>query len=491
MTTHSKQLNPLLRSILKITEGVMSIITPKERAVTTWDVYQAAQAQLNDLGTSNDYGDVVPLGYVKDVYIDSGNNTFCLYTKGDGKLYTMTVTVDDQSQITFGPETEVFMEFTPVSRSAIRVQRSADGTARWFAAPACTAVLNRSGEIDSTKLFDSFVEYIERTGEYPSMDFFHLDERLTFGVADLVFRDGVNLVISGTFDGSDFANAAIEAIERDGDYWGLSIAYLPTEYPENIRSQEGIEIPVFNAGILRFVSLLPEDTAASILTSISVEEGVNRMNAIQEKALRELTGDNVVLFEQMKEQLKNNNRQADEPGVITRKKQSVLAVKNSAKPVAAKPVATPATPATETPVVEREISDDDIEALFSSEKFQTKFGEFIEARATAAANDDDAEEGEEAAEEPVAAATEEARAIAALSKNVTDLTKIVTELQKERQVEQEIEDDLPEKLIQARIRRPRGSSATILPSHLRNEDRQSISLAEVANRTLSNVGADK
>lgn len=490
MTTHDKRMNPLLRSILNITEGVMSMLTPKERAVTTWDVWQAAQNYLGDLGTSNDFGDVVPIGYVKDVYIDSGNQIFCLYTKGDGKLYTMQVNVDDQSQITFGDETEVFMEFTPVSRSAIRVQRMADGKSRWYAAPACTAVLNRDGEIDSTKLFDSFIEYIDRTGEYPDMDFFHLDDRLTFGKADLVFRDGVNLVISGTFDDSEIAKAAIEAIERDGDYWGLSIAYLPTEYPETIRSSQGVKIEVFNAGILRFVSLLPEDTAASILTRISVEREVNLMNAAQEKALRELTGDNDKLFDQMKETLKNNNRQASEPGVITRKgKGNVLAVKNSAAP-AAKPAVKDA-PVTETPVVEREFSDDDIDALFKSEKFAERFGEFLEARAATEEPEADGEEApveEPAVEAPVVAtSTDEIRA---LTKVVTELSKTVTAMQKARAVEEEVEGDLPERLNQAKIVRPRGT-ATILPSQLRNQDRQSISLAEVANRTLQNVGADK
>jgi hypothetical protein len=493
MTTHAEK--GILRSMLDILQGVMDLLKPKERAVTMWDVYSAAQAQLNDLGTTNDFGDVVPLGYVKDVYLDSGNNVFCLYTKGDGKLYTMAVNIDDQSQITFGEETEVFMEFTPVSRSAIRIQRMKDGTARWYAAPACTAVLNRSGEIDSTKLFDSFVEYIERTGEYPEMDFFHLDERLVFGKADLVFRDGVNLVICGTFDNSDVAKAAIEAIERDGDYWGLSIAYLPTEQPELIGSTEGVTIPVFNAGILRFVSLLPEDTAASILTRISVEKEVNRMNAAQEKALREMCGDgNEKLFDQLKEQLKNNNRQASEPGVITRGKPNVLAVKNSAKPAATKAVAAKTAPETpEAPVsVERELNDEDLDALFGNEKFQAKLNDFLEARATSSETEEPVEEEGEGEEEPVTEPVAESAGdeVRALITSVNALTKKVEAWEKQRAAEAAEADDLPEKISIKQIIRPRGRS-TILPQSLVAEGRQDVALADVANNTLSRINAGK
>src|SRR6185503_16507019 len=107
-------------------------------------------------------------------------------TRNDGKLYKVPVTVDADSQVTLGEEQLVVMDFKPVTARSLTVQRQADGQVRWFAMPACTAVLNRVGEIDSRALFDSFVDHIERGGAYPELDFFHLGERLILGKADWV-----------------------------------------------------------------------------------------------------------------------------------------------------------------------------------------------------------------------------------------------------------------------------------------------------------------
>lgn len=463
-------------------------LLPQERAVRVWDIMSFVQTQLELQGTMNEYGDVIPNGYVMDVYIDDAG-TFAIVTR-DGKLFKIPVFVDDQSQMTLGEAAEVYMEFSPVTRQldsdgklkpSVRVQRQADGAVRWYAMPACTAFLNRSGEIDSRKLFDSFVEYAERQNDFPELDFYHLGERLVLGKADMLFRDGVNFCATGLFDESDIARAAAQSIEDKGGYWGLSIAYLPTKDPEKIRSTEGVEIPVFNDGICRFISLLPEDTAASILTSISTEKEVNRMNDAQRKALQELTGGDNDLFKTIEGQLKENNRVATQPGVVVRQ--------TAPAPIAQAQTPAPATPSA--PLTKREIGEAFLEFLGSDEFKGAVKDAVTEARKADGPDEEDEEETETAdTEEAVATPVAEAR-----SKNPTLEAKVDALLaqmeafgkSREASVE-EVLADLPAKVARARIVRPRGA-ATMLPESLNTKERQSLDLAEIAEQTLSKIDA--
>ena len=487
--TIQTQSNPIVRffqGMIKLATDLMPAKESKERAVRVWEIMNYVQKQLDTAGTINEFGETESSGYVLDVYIDD-TGTFAIVTRSDGKLYKIPVFVDDQSQVTTGSEVEVFMEFTPVSRN-LMVQRQADGTVRWYAMPACTAFLNRSGEIDSRALFDSFVEYAERVNEFPELDFYHLGERVVLGKADMLFRDDVNFCATGVFDDSDIARAAIQSLETNGDYWGLSIAYLPTKEPEKIRSAEGVEIPVFNDGICRFISLLPEDTAASILTSITTQEEVNRMNEKQKEALKVLTGSDTKLFDAIAEKLDANNRSAAEPGVIVRQTNAPAVTKAKAA-APAKTLAAAATPAAKptTDPVKRALSDEDIAAMFGSDAFkQAVSGIYAEMRAAESAADGDEEGEEEPVEEPADETAAEARSVRDL---LVELIEKVDGVSKNRDAEvQEILDDLPTKVAKARIVRPRGS-ATMLPGALTVQERRSLPLAQLANRTLEKMGA--
>jgi hypothetical protein len=391
---------------------------------------------------------------------------FAIVTKGDGKLYKMPVTVGADSQITVGEMVEVVTEFAPVSRQQMSIKRQKDGQVRWFAFPACTAVLNRSGEIDSRALFDSFVEYAERTENYPELDFFHLGESLTLGKADWIGRDGVSYCASGVFDDSPVARAAIKSIEDNPGYWGLSIAYVPTKEPEVIRSQDGIEINVFNAGINRFISLLPEDTAASILTSIHTKEDeVNRMNEKIEKALKKLTGDDEALFTELADKLEGVTRSAE--GMISREEGK----QESA------------------PEVKREITEDDIAMIVASDAFKTAVGEIVAAKMADAAamveeiKEDAKDEGKQ--EERQA----DPPAVDRMAEFLTALDEVkasIAELTKERKAEKEIEDDMPAKIRNKQnIVRPR---AAILPSGV-NKNARGANYAELAARVTEKMNA--
>lgn len=302
--------------------------------------------------------------WVIDVYLND-KGAFALVTKSDGKLYKVPVTVGKDNAIVTGEYVEVFMEALPVTGRQVQVVRTANGQTRWFAVPACTAVLNRSGEIDSTKLFDSFVEHIMRTKEFPVLDFYHMGENIELGVADWVGRDGVAYCASGIFHDTPIARAAAKSLEDNPGYWGLSIAYLPTSEPTKIRTTEGTEIPVYNAGVNRFISLLPENAAASILTSISTVEEKKRMNENVLQALRKLTGDDPELVKQFEMKIDGVNRSA--VGMISRDAASTPLVSTAA----VVPTPTPSPTETPAPVEERAISSEDLTALLASDEFKS------------------------------------------------------------------------------------------------------------------------
>lgn len=467
--------NPIANLFRSVAEVINQFMPHDEeqqkRAVTIGNIWTTVQNYLDENGTPNDFGEMRSSGYVLDVYMDD-MGAFAIITHSDGKLYKLPVTLDADSQVTLGEEQLVVIDFKPVTARGITVKRQADGRVRWFAMPACTAVLNRSGEIDSRALFDSFVEHIERDGgTYPELDFFHLGERLILGSADWVARDGFSYCASGLFDETEIGRAAAAAIEADPDYWGLSIAYLPTQEPEKLRSADGIEIPVYNAGINRYISLLPEDTAASILTSISTGEEVNRMDKKIKEALKKLTGDDTELFEGIVAAVDDVNRSAT--GMINREQ----------TPAPAKPkVAAPAAAAA--PAVARELTDEDIEAVLASDKFKTLFDEklnaAIEARSMQA-DDEEETEGEETPEvEPVA----EPDTNRAILEAITKLTERVNELSKTRDAEvQEVLNDLPARIAKTNIVRPR---ATRMPAEVNN--RQRTNMADVAAQTLAAMG---
>lgn len=479
--TISKNQNIVLRFFESIFHELTKDEKPKERAVRIWDIITFVQNQLDQQAGTNEYGEPMRTAYVMDAYIDN-TGTFAIITRDDGKLYKIPVFVDDQSQMSMGEEQEVFMEFSPVTRqsekSIMRVRRQADGTIRWFAMPACTAFLNRSGEIDSRALFDSFVEFAQRSNDFPELDFYHLGDRLTLGRADLLFRDGVNLCASGTFYDSDVARAAAKSIEDDGAYWGTSIAYLPTQEPEIIRSNEGVEIPVFNNGICRFISLLPEDTAASILTSISTRKEVNRMNDQQKAALKKLLGEDESLFNEIEQGLKENNRAADQPGVVSRQQTPTVA---QAKPAEAP--ASPATPVAPVQQVTRGISADDLKAIFGSDEFKTAISSaFTEMRKAETAAADAATESETPA---VAEGETESRS---MEQKIDALLERMEALSRDQESDvQTILADLPARIAQARIIRPR---AQFMPDDLMTKERRALPMAEIAAQTLAKISAE-
>lgn len=465
----------------------------KPRAVSIEDIWQYVQ---NELSIENpapapdgmDSGDgsysSQPTAYVLDVYTD-GSAIFAIVTKSDGKLYKVPVTVAADNSIETGTYEEVSLEFAPATGRQLSVKRQADGKVRWFAMPACTSVLNRSGEIDSRALFDSFIEHTERTNDYPELDFFHCGEQILLGRADWVGRDGVAYCASGLFYDTPIARAAIAELEKDPEYWGLSIAYTPTKDPEMIRSSDGIQIPVYNTGINRFISLLPENTAASILTSISTKQEINRMNEKVKAALQKLTGEDRDLFEAIVLKVDSINRESVDMvqrggDAITTTETHVVETSTPAVPVAQAPA----------PAVApefRAITPDDLTAILNAPEFEAKVNEIVKKAmgmadgTQAPAQPAQANEVQQSVLSPEAVAAQ-VDAQTELRTMLADLSAKVDGIAKNRDEQvQEVLNDMPARMTRQAPVRPR---ATILPAQL---NRKVVDMAAIASETLSRL----
>ena len=290
---------------------------------------------------------ISPYCWVNNLYYEDDGQPFAVITK-EGKLYRTDVTITNGA-VELGEWVEVKIDFPPVTQNRVSIQRQADGRVRWFSVAASNA-LNRSGEIDSTTLFESFVAHIEETGEYPIRQFYHAGGVFRTGQHDFVStytQDGVCLLItSGLYDETELARREIAAREKEPEYWGNSIGFLPTALPEMLEVAAGVEIPVYTRGILREESTLPEEAAAAWMTAVPTLTEVTRMlQATQLEAFVKLFGgDETAAQTWLDENAATRAKKIRESGMITR----------DAEPPAAETPAEDATPApaqAQTPLV--------------------------------------------------------------------------------------------------------------------------------------------
>jgi len=189
-----------------------------DRAIALPSIYALVYAQLEIAMQADDTWRALI-----DVYLD-GSDMYAVIGV-NGLLYKSALTISG-SNVTLGELTQVEIDYKPVSQS-IKTTRQANGQYRWFAFPAATAVLNRSGELDSRELFNNFVARIESGQvEYPFLSFYHVGKQITLGRADYVAVDGYTLLMSGLWDTEPLAEAVRNAIEKTPDYYGISIGYL-------------------------------------------------------------------------------------------------------------------------------------------------------------------------------------------------------------------------------------------------------------------------
>jgi hypothetical protein len=196
--------------------------------------------------------------WLNDLYYENGE-MFAVASEG-GKLFRTAITIDDNGDVQLGEMTEVVTKFDSVNRSSM--QTSDEGKVQMLSVSA-TSVINHDGQIDSRDLFDSMVDYIERTGKKIPRTFYHAGPE--FRTGDIVFmaRDENVLITLTEFDSSELAEREIKTREKEPDYWGDSIEFDPVGDPEMHDVGDGITIPVYRAGIPLAVSTVPADKASS------------------------------------------------------------------------------------------------------------------------------------------------------------------------------------------------------------------------------------
>lgn len=254
-------------------------------------------------------------------YMRSGDGDYIVVTD-NGKLYRMSVGVTDDT-VVLGDPVEVQVQYVevPASRSRAFVRRDANGMLKFYGI-ASSAVLNRVGEIDSTKFFDHIEENYENQEEPAYMTFLHLGETFRFGEVKKVFRYEKFLIIAGDVDESTVIGSRIaeQLGENPDNEWGISIGFRATEEPERVRIG-GTEILVFNRGTLIECSLLKENSAASYFTTIASVRSEN-MGFTREKAkealLEFLGADAESDVEGLLDEANVRNRKIEDEGMITR-----------------------------------------------------------------------------------------------------------------------------------------------------------------------------
>lgn len=248
-----------------------------ERAQSFNQLTESVFAALRERYQAGD----IPEGNVVDLYHDAGD-MFVLINSA-GKLFRMSITANADDSVVLGDLEQVAAEFKPVTRTT--VLRTTDGKYRWLSISG-TSVLNKDNEIDSRQLFDNFVARAKKTGKYPIRQFFHQGHKFRTGQADYLARDGNVYITSGIFDDSVLARAEVGALQREPEYWGESIGYDPIGGAEMVEVARGVKIPVYRDGVHKEISTLPQQFAASLFTTITVE--VTRMNKVVREALDRL-----------------------------------------------------------------------------------------------------------------------------------------------------------------------------------------------------------
>lgn len=281
----------------------------KELAISMPSVYNQIQTQLYQQSEQ---------AWLVDVFMDVGE-TYGVIAE-NGKLYRASIAINPQQNSAIITDrslwVEVMQDYVPVQQS-FQIRAQEDGTYRWFLI-AGTSILNRNGEIDSADLFDAMISRCERTNEYPYLTFFHLGKDFQMGSCDYLARDGVVLIASGTFDPNNkIARAMLRAYEKEPDYWGSSIGFVPLDYVMQEIARD-ITLPVYKDGILKEISILPEEVACAVMTALRAAKEKNVMNERIRKALTKLAGDDESLVSEFESMVDDVNRTVETENLVHR-----------------------------------------------------------------------------------------------------------------------------------------------------------------------------
>lgn len=303
------QLMQKIRGLL--TTELSGITPPQQRALHIEQIFD----QLRMWSYEN-----YEAGYLTNFYIDDDGSMWAIFDKM-GVLYRSSVTVAD-GRVAVGELQEVTVNYTPTGATQERsfvLRREADGSIH-FAGIACTAVVNRAGEIDSTTLFDNMVRFAEETGYYPAVDFYHTGDlepkALHFGQVTALAREGIAYLVAGTLDPEHpLTRAILEAYEKGDEKWGFSIEYYPFADSEQEIEVGNKAFRMYTNGINTRISILKERDACSQFTALAVQR-MEAMNETQRQKFIEVLGE--AETEKLLKAANLRTKEADEAGMVYR-----------------------------------------------------------------------------------------------------------------------------------------------------------------------------
>lgn len=284
-----------------------------------------------------------------DVYYDDDGSMFLLAQRAS-KLYRMPIEVEGDAVTLGAPEEISLSGRSNQSVSSFTVTRAADGSIRWFTV-ASAAVLNRVNSIDSTELFDNFIQRAKATGVYPQLSFYHHKEQINLGNADWLGRSDYLYLASGTAADTPDGQAAMRALEGDATdtEWGASIGFFPIGEPEMLEVARGVFIPVYTDGINDEISIVRESDAASYYTRMKTEGG-KFMRKHEKEALVLMFGQ--ARADEMEADIDKTNRSIIEDDQIRRASNTTSTTTTASTPVTEATVVETPAPTTSQPAAQ-------------------------------------------------------------------------------------------------------------------------------------------
>lgn len=322
-----EQLIKKMRELLNQAEAIES----KDRAKSVYDLFW----QVDEIFWAADEDEFGGFHWLIDVFADEGG-MFAI-TSSDGKMFRWPISLDGNDEIVLGESQQVRQDFPTVNQS-ISVHRAANG--HYYAlALLSTSVLNKDGEIDSTALFDSFVDrfgtnYLhEMPGGFAftpreRVNFHHIDSvEAEFGSIKSVYRSGVCLWAVIEFDDTEMGRAVAETLAADEDgEWGISIEFVFNLESNEFIEVNGVRIRVFNEGTLHRASVVKNSKAAAWFTAIPAVAATMERDMKKEitdaikSDLTELVGDDLAssMVESASAHDDDINTRVAEEGMISR-----------------------------------------------------------------------------------------------------------------------------------------------------------------------------
>lgn len=273
-------------------------------------IMSALDAQNNEQEDYNDWH------FLQDLYIGDEGAIYTVTVSG-GKLYRWNIEIDAvNGAVTMGQPVQVNPSFeSSAAARTIKIERREDGRYAAFAILS-TALLNKSGEIDTRSMFDSFVERFKGNGdEY--INIYHLGRDATrIGELRTIFREDNLLIGYYVLDDNIVARKAGETLAADTDgYWGGSVEFLADDDGRLVEVAPDVHVKCYERGTLLGYSIAPAAHGAAWGTE---HLKVRTMNEMNKKIVSDLVGGDQEALEQVEGWLNEANVRTKQPGAISR-----------------------------------------------------------------------------------------------------------------------------------------------------------------------------